>query len=319
MSIEGSFDEHTFLNIIDILSKRRLSGGLQIDHQSMTGLFYLDKGQLATARFGQLSGVAAVHRAISLQEGHFCFVPTDEIPSTEFKVPNERLLLQELLGIPIAAPAVEDHLDFASVAAHVDKQRISYWIGSVLLLGLLAAGGIRAFRSRTPVTTETPVAAPTETKDVANSVGDEVKPSQADVANSVRDEVKPSPQVTDPSNTPTIPSETPELQRNETAKEKDSSASQVKAPRPEPTVSPSNDITPPRTDAPTTKPEKDSFKEIPVVVRIENGRVTEAYIDRREPSSAAYEATALFLARQRRYPANTTGRETIVIKVARRP
>jgi hypothetical protein len=319
MSIEGSLDEHTFLNIIDIVSKRRLSGGLQIDHQSMTGLFHLDNGQLATARFGQLSGVAAVHRAISLQEGHFRFVPTDEVPSTEFKDPNERLLLQGLLGIPIAAPAVEDHLDFTSVAAHIDKQKVSYWVGSVLLLGLLAAGAITAFRSKTPVTTETPVVAPTETKDVANNVSDEVKPSQADVANSASDEVKASPQVTDPSYTPTIPPETPKLQRNETAKEKDSSPSQVETPRPEPTVSKSSDITPAPTNAPAMKAEKDSFKEIPVVIRIENGRVTEAYIDRRDPKSAAYEATALFLARQRRYPANTTGRETIVIKVARQP
>ena len=312
MSIEGSLDEHTFLNVIDILSKRRSSGVLQIDHQSMTGLFHLDKGQLATARFGQLSGVAAVHRAISLQEGHFRFIPTDEVPSTEFKDPNERLLLLGLLGIPIAAPAVEDHVDFASIATHVDKQRVSHWVGSVLLLGLLAAGGIMAFRSRTPVTTETPVGAPTETKDVANSVSDEVKPSE----------------VTDPSNTPTIPSETPKLEipsetpkleRNETAKEKDSTSNQAATPRPESTVPTSNSITPARTDTPTLKAEKDSFKEIPVVVRIENGRVTEAYIERREPKSAAYEATALFLARQRRYPATTTGRETIVIKVARQP
>ena len=312
MSIEGSLDEHTFLNIIDILSKRRSSGGLQIDHQSMTGLFHLDKGQLATARFGQLSGVAAVHRAISLQEGRFRFIPADEVPSTEFKEPNERLLLLGLLGIPIAAPAIEDRLDFSSVTTHVDKQRVAYWVGSLLLLGLLAAGGIMAFRSRTPVKTETPVGAPTETKDVANSVSDEVKPSE----------------VTDPSNTPTIPSETPKieipsetprLERNETAKEKDSSTNQAATPRPESTVSTSSDVTPARTDTPTLKTEKDSFKVIPVVVRIENGRVTEAYIERREPKSAAYEATALFLARQRRYPANTTGTETIVIKVARQP
>ena len=169
-----------------------------------------------------------------------------------------------------------------------------------------------AFRSRTPVKTETPVGAPTETKDVANSVSDEVKPSE----------------VTDPSNTPTIPSETPKieipsetprLERNETAKEKDSSTNQAATPRPESTVSTSSDVTPARTDTPTLKTEKDSFKVIPVVVRIENGRVTEAYIERREPKSAAYEATALFLARQRRYPANTTGTETIVIKVARQP
>jgi hypothetical protein len=303
MSIEGSLDEHTFLNVIDILSKRRSSGGLQIDHQSMTGAFHLDKGQLATARFGQLSGVAAVHRAISLQEGRFRFIPADEVPSTEFKDPNERLLLQGLLGIPIAAPAIEDHLDFSSVATHVDKQRVAYWVGSLLLLGLLAAGGIMAFRSRTPVKTETPVGAPTETKELANSASDEVKPSE----------------VTDPSNTPTIPSETPKLERNETAKEKDSSPNQVETPRPESTVPPSSDVTPARTDTPTLKAEKDSFKEIPVVVRIENGRVTEAYIERREPKSAAYEATALFLARQRRYAADTTGTETIVIKVARQP
>lgn len=52
-----------------------------------------------------------------------------------------------------------------------------------------------------------------------------------------------------------------------------------------------------------------------VVLQVENGRVTGANIANRRPGMEAFEASALRIARQRRFPANTTGTETTRIKV----
>ncbi len=61
-------------------------------------------------------------------------------------------------------------------------------------------------------------------------------------------------------------------------------------------------------------PGKNSSKLIAVVVHIEEGRVSEAYVDH-HPGLEAYEATAIRLARQRRYSKDKTGTETTVVKV----
>jgi len=54
---------------------------------------------------------------------------------------------------------------------------------------------------------------------------------------------------------------------------------------------------------------------ITVVMEIENGRVKYASIPNRRPGLAAYEATALRIARGRRFDLNKTGQESIVIRI----
>ena len=58
---------------------------------------------------------------------------------------------------------------------------------------------------------------------------------------------------------------------------------------------------------------------ITVVMEIENGRVKYASIPNRRSDLAAYEATALRIARGRRYAANKTGQESIVIRIQSTP
>lgn len=69
--------------------------------------------------------------------------------------------------------------------------------------------------------------------------------------------------------------------------------------------------------APSEPAAKPSSRTIAVVVVIEEGRVTEAFIQQPQRGLAAYEATALRLARQRRFPKGTTRRETINLPVTR--
>ena len=67
----------------------------------------------------------------------------------------------------------------------------------------------------------------------------------------------------------------------------------------------------------STEPEKMSSQTIAVVVEINEGHVTEAYVKTPQHGMAAYEATALRLARQRRFPKGTNRRETINLQVTR--
>lgn len=67
---------------------------------------------------------------------------------------------------------------------------------------------------------------------------------------------------------------------------------------------------------PESKPEK-SPQAIKVVMQIENGRVLKASIANHKPGMDSYEALALRIARQRRYPVTLTGGETVTISVGR--
>ena len=64
---------------------------------------------------------------------------------------------------------------------------------------------------------------------------------------------------------------------------------------------------------------RSSSRTVAIVVEIEAGRVTEAFVQKPQQGLAAYEATALRLARQRRFAKGRTGRETITLQVTREP
>ena len=73
-------------------------------------------------------------------------------------------------------------------------------------------------------------------------------------------------------------------------------------------------------EAPQPVPEptvaRKEFVEISVQLTIEDGRVAGAQIGNRQPGAEAFEATALHIARQRRYPPQTSRTETVVVRVA---
>jgi hypothetical protein len=65
------------------------------------------------------------------------------------------------------------------------------------------------------------------------------------------------------------------------------------------------------------EPEPQTSQSIKVVMQIENGRVLKASIANPKPGMDNYEALALRIARQRRYPTTTNGGQTVTINVTR--
>jgi hypothetical protein len=68
--------------------------------------------------------------------------------------------------------------------------------------------------------------------------------------------------------------------------------------------------------APEPAAARKEFVEISVLLTIEDGRVAGAQIGNRQRGAEAFEATALHIARQRRYPPGTSRTETVVVRVA---
>jgi hypothetical protein len=98
----------------------------------------------------------------------------------------------------------------------------------------------------------------------------------------------------------------------------------IKAKIPLATAKPESILSPPQqpavAEAPRPSPEptaaRKEFVEIAVELKIEDGRVAEAHVGNRQPGAEAFEATALHIARQRRYPPGTSRTETLVLRVA---
>ena len=97
----------------------------------------------------------------------------------------------------------------------------------------------------------------------------------------------------------------------------------VKAKEPHATAKPESIPSPPApavAEAPRPSPEptvaRKEFVEITVELKIQDGRVAEAHVGNRQPGAEAFEATALHIARQRRYPPGTSRTETLVLRVA---
>jgi hypothetical protein len=61
------------------------------------------------------------------------------------------------------------------------------------------------------------------------------------------------------------------------------------------------------------------FVDIAVELAIRNGRVVEAHVQNLQPGAEAFEATALQIARQRRYAPGTSHTTTVVLRVANGP
>ena len=178
-----------------------------------------------------------------------------------------------------------------------------------ILLGLAAIVGIATIANTPEVSVVTAV--PTQTK-FPQAANTEAAAASKPLAQPITDPKIPSMPLIgdfgfslDPAkqSTPTQPSIK--------AKEPVATAKPESVPSP----SPSAVAEAPRPSPQPTAARKE-FVEIAVALKIEDGRVIEAHIGNRQPGAEAFEATALHIARQRRYPPGTSRTETLVLRVA---
>ena len=344
--LTGHLNDYPLSDLVGILRHQRKTGRLLIEYPKGPASFYFRDGELVDAQLDNLSGLQAVCVAVAQPASSFNFNPLIQPPKRSIENSMQRVV-SELLGcwdengleldalhssrsasqpafMPQAAPRpallaaapsfnvsqmtqTDQALVFSSVAlqmpkSHYTRPLLAMGAAGLMMLGLSSVIALTGgFGRRGGSTGSTAPAV-----------------SEATAAPVAIDPVSPSA---------TVPDEEPESFSETSRKKVGASAPEpnrkpvVSAPRQPETVSSSRsgEVARSTTAAEKNQPKPNDVAQkaqsVKVVLRIENGRVAQASIANPQPGMNQYEALALRIARQRRYPAKATGPETVVIKV----
>lgn len=329
MRLQGHLKEYPLRDLLTILIKRRETGQLQIDFESGPGVFHFKEGKLISTRLGPLEGFSAVKSAFSLAESSFDFDTQASPPEVTISDFSRALIMSQLLGIHMNDLGEWDFVPGKSVPSHLPRPIETHYgvrraganswpvsdgrllltakamltcfrrhalAASAAVILLLAVPAVIAItvrlgrnEGRPAVITQPSTHSPSNPVDSVRSGSYQDNISTLPSDNRGYTAEKPTATLEPPVAKFKTTSSTPAAAKNELARE---GALQ------------NNEALP-----------NDTSKVIAVVMRIEEGRVSEAYVKEHHPGLEAYEATAIHLARQRRYPKDKAGTETIVVKV----
>lgn len=323
--LTGHTDKQPLPDLIRTLRVQRKSGRLQVEYRDGPGSFFFEEGQLVDAQLGALRGVEAVYAALSLEGGSYNFNPLVRPPErnidrqgqqfvrdliesqrgdgrAEIKVARgeageaseaaalpQRATLQLPPAAELVAPlqerltAVEEAIFSAS--RRFSRERLIYTCVIGFLAGLsfittlgVAFGPLRLGRTTPAPATPAPAVKPAavDAQPAATPASTQERGGSAQSANANRN---------------------PEPERDQAQPTEPTTAALI-ATRKEGGVS----VT------------RGGYL-VQVLVEVKNGRVTDARVWNPRPGAAVYEAVALRMARERRYPENFTGGERLKIIV----
>ena len=301
--LTGHLSNHPLSDLVGILRHQRKSGRLLIEYPKGPATFFFQNGELIDARMNELSGLQAICVALAQPEASFNFNPLIQSPRRSID-PSLQRAVSELFGcwdesaLQIEGSATSSEEPAALPPANTPRslsgrrsellalppgpasqipRRFLIAAAVVVVVGLSTVIAVTGgFKGNPPASIS--VAAQTQSAPVAAAPVD-VPNGQAAVATAV----KPNRPITE--------------RREEKRKREQEEVASEETPKPE------NDL--------EQKPQA-----IKVVMQIENGRVVKASVANRKPGMDSYEAMALRIARQRRFPATSTGNETITINVS---
>ena len=327
--LTGHTDRQPLPDLIRTLRVQRKSGRLQVEYRDGPGSFFFEDGQLVDAQLGTLRGVEAVYAALSLEGGPYNFNPLVRPPernidrqgqqfvrdliesqsvegraeirvargdagqSPEAAALPQRTLLQLPPAAELVAPlqerltAVEEAI--VSTSRRFSRERLIYTCVIGFLAGLsfittlgVAFGPLRLGRTTPAQATPTPV----------------VKPAAVDVQSAAT-----------PASTQERVGSAQSTNTNQNTNQ-NLEPERDQAQPPEPTTAA---LIATRKEGGVTLARGGYL--VQVLVEVKNGRVTDARVWNPRPGAAVYEAVALRMARERRYPENFTGGERLKIMV----
>ncbi|HEY6218347.1 MAG TPA: DUF4388 domain-containing protein [Pyrinomonadaceae bacterium] len=284
--LTGHLSNYPLPDLVGILRHQRKSGRLLIEYSKGPAMFFFQDGELIDARLNDLTGLQAICVALAQPEASFNFNPLIQSPRRSIE-PSLQRAVSELFGcwdesalqIEATTTPPPEVLALPPAPPVFVRQR------SVLLIAaaVLIIVGLST---------------------VIAVTGGFTKNAAATAASLPQSSTQPAPVASAPSELPVHKAapETlakPKRAANERKEEKPNN--------PEPAV------TEPAPQA-ATEPAPQAIR---VVMQIENGRVLKASVANPKPGMDSYEAMALRIARQRRYPPTVTGGETVTINVNR--
>ena len=331
--LTGHLDEQPLADLVRRLRVQRKSGRLQVEYKDGPGAFFFEDGQMVDAQLGELRGVEALYAALSLGGASFNFNPLvrppernidrqgqqfirDLVESQRREAPAEIRLAggggadargaappptqhaplqlgpapEELLApLEERLSAVEGAIDTA--ARRFSRERLVYGVVIGFLVGLSL------------ITTLNILYGPFFSRRDAAAVA-EAPPPQAVAATTA-----PQPAAAAQTATTTMPAQGGEVSQGANTPGGGDGAAEAEAPQ----VPSAAAVVGSRRFDGVPAPRREYV--IEVLVEVKEGRVTDARVWNPRPGASAYEAVALRMARERRYPEGFTGGERLRIRV----
>ncbi len=305
MALTGELSDLSLAELIEFFCNQRKSGRLKLIYSIGPGYFYLQAGSVVHARIGSLRGIEAVYYALTLPNASFTFSPAFEAPEHTINQPWTSVVLEglrrmdelaisynkeDLLSEILSPPEVEAIGDFLS-----RPESESHWMKKRWTLGAV-------FAAVALIVAVVGVPWGLYARSKAAKVANEAKPAASQPV--ATNQSLPAPAASETSQ-PVPNSDAADLaakrQREERAKERAKAQDAAKlsakdAPAAATTTAPKSQSSP-----------ASGAKKVTVQVTYdENGRVTQA---------SGGDATALRIARQKRFPAGKAGSATITIPI----
>ncbi len=327
--LTGHLSNYPLSDLVGILRHQRKSGRLLIEYPKGPATFFFQDGELVDARLNDLTGLQAICVALAQPEAAFNFNPLIQTSRRSIDHSLQRVV-SELLGCwdesafqiesTASAGGLEGSASVRDASAAktlqgrrfeplalppaplsvVHRRSVLFAAAAVVItIGLstviAVTGGFKGGQSssapdrvdRPNPETQIESSARVALAEGANRLGGTTvvtKPNRLSPAMEHREEKR---------------------SKNNENNGSDTSAK----------VSPSRDAV--ASDERAKKVSTQALEPIKVVMQIENGRVLKASIANHKPGRDSYEALALRIARQRRYPARLTGGETVTISINR--
>ena len=319
--LTGHLSKHPLTDLVGILRQQRKTGRLLIEYPKGPATLFFENGELIDVRLNELKGLQAVCVLLAQPEASFNFNPL--IRSSERSIePALERVVSELFGhweeplqiegsVSTPSPKLIREIDAPPIISiegrRVEplalppanlgglRQRSLFVIAAAVLIIIGISTGIAVTGSLGSIESH---AAASDQRDQQNAQPDIVTANPTRIADGANATMRNR----------RIPS---------AESRRDSRTSGNK-----PAVSGETETSADAPDSTTTKESTksgnaaDSSSEpIKVVMHIENGRVLKAAIANHASGMDSYEALALRIARQRRYPTAKTGPETVTITV----
>jgi hypothetical protein len=296
--LTGHLSNYPLSDLVGILRHQHKSGRLLIEYPKGPATFFFQNGELIDARMNDLTGLQAICVALTQPEASFNFNPLIMSPRRTIDASLHRAV-SELFGcwdesaLQIESSPSEDEpvLPPTATAPRTLTGRRSELLalppGPAVLVQrrsvlLIAAAVVTVIGLSTAIA----VTGGFKNNQIAATPLQQTQPQSAPAATSAE-----LPKA--------VVAASVRTNRSERREEKRTKQTEKTAPETVPAA---------------TEPEQSS-QAIKVVMQIENGRVLKASIANPKPGMDNYEALALRIARQRRYPTTVTGGETVTISV----
>lgn len=319
--LTGHLNDYPLPDLVGILRHQQKTGRLLIEYPKCPAMLFFKEGELVDAQFDQLSGLQAICVAFVQPPSSFNFNPLIKpyrrsIESSMQKAVSEFLGCWDEGAVEVekAVPEIERQNSHAfatlpsgyslSVTESLGNQlpesktllalppapvsRYSPPVMAMAAAGLLMLGVSAFIGVSRGVVPSVSSATPTVSATAPHSEPD-AGPSEKDLGKD-------------------RPSESRAFRESTRTTARESSS-----PRTARATAESKQVAPANTEQVDDKSSNGGA--VKVILQVENGRVTQASIGNRKPGMEAYEAMALRIARQRRYPAASSGQQTVMIKV----